>query len=63
MRKCRICSAVLPTTRYFKCLTCQPELPQGLDDDSVYFDTETEELTEVLDNKSLQQWLAQEAES
>ncbi len=34
-RKCRECSQFLPATRYFKCETCQPNLPT-LDDDYIY---------------------------
>jgi hypothetical protein len=34
-RKCRQCGDFLPATRYFKCLTCEPELP-SIDDDFIY---------------------------
>lgn len=34
-RKCRDCNAFLPESRYFKCFTCQPELPSN-DDNFLY---------------------------
>lgn len=47
-RSCRECGTGLPTTRYFKCYDCQPEL-SSLDDDYIYHGLDSEGIMDDMD--------------